>query len=402
MNLNTPPKNPIVRYGILLGLYWMTFNTMLTFANMLYKHHGLTNYEIGIAGTCVALSNVIAQPIWGLICDRMPRIKKVFCIGLIGAMLGTSIQLFNESSGWLIVLSMCLVNFCYMPLFSMLDAWINRMNANGMKINYGPTRAFGSVGGAVASLVFGVLIDQLGVGIIAPCFIALSLVLLIYMLTLYEPPAVVAHSKKDAKNVEDTFWFIFKKLLKNKQYLILVFTYMLSYIGLSCVITFSSVKIADLGGGFFETGIVFFICAMCEIVFLVFFPKISKYIRPQGIIMIGFFFVTFRIITLALAGSVPQIWLAAVLHGPSYGIMIGGVVAYMSAVVDRKSLFTAQTCFAAAWGIGQIIGNYIGGLLSSAYSIDTMFYIMSSLSAAAFVLMAVNFLTLHRKSKQEV
>jgi hypothetical protein len=62
--MKTPPKNTTVAYGLMIGLYWLTFNSMLSFANMLYKAHNFSNYQIGLAGTCTAISNVIAQPTW--------------------------------------------------------------------------------------------------------------------------------------------------------------------------------------------------------------------------------------------------------------------------------------------------------------------------------------------------
>ena len=396
--VHNPPQNPVFRYGILIGIYWLTYNTMLLFANMLYKSNGLGNYEIGIASTCTALSNVLAQPIWGLICDRMPKIKKVFAIGLVGAMLATTLQFINTGGEWLIVLSMCLVNFCYFPMSSLLDAWINRMNANGMSINYGPARAFGSVGGVIASLLFGFLIDRFGVIIMAPCFIFCCVVLLVYVFSLYEPKAEIAARKKNVDTEGETFQAVLKKLVTNKQYLFLIFTYMLSYAALSGVNTFLSVKVTDLGGGFLEFGTISAITAGCEIIFLVFLPRITRFIRPQGIIMIGFFFVTIRIVGLSFANSLPMIWLVSTLHGPSYGIMIGGVVAYLSAVVDHKSLFSAQTGFAAASGIGQILGSYLGGILSSAYSVDTMILMMAVLPAVSFTVMAFNFFTVRREN----
>jgi len=398
----SPPKNPVMRYGFLIGLYWFTFNTMLVFANMLYQSQGFSNYELGIASTCTALSNVVAQPLWGTVCDRMPRIRKVIVLGLLCAMLATLIRFIGSGGRWMIVLSMCLVNFCFLPMSSLIDAWINRMNANGMRINYGPTRSCGSVGGMLGSLIFGVLVDHFGIVIMVPAFILCSIALILYVFTLYEPTAVIAAKKKTAGQDEETFGEVLKKLLRNRQYLILVFTYMFCMAALNSANTFLSVKVADLGGGFWEFGTINAITAGCEIIFLVFLPKITRRIRPQGIMAIGFFFVMVRVICLALANSMPAIQLVSMLHGPSIGMMIGGVVTYLSAVVDRKSYFTAQTGFAALSGTGQILGGYFGGVISSYVSVNSMILIMSILPAIGFAVMGLNFLSVRKRDRERV
>lgn len=398
----SPPKNPVIRYGSLIGLYWFTYNTMLIFANMLYQSEGFSNYELGIASTCTALSNVVAQPLWGTVCDRMPRIRKVIALGLFCAMLATLIRFIDTGSKWMIVLSMCLVNFCFLPMSSLIDAWINRMNANGMHINYGPTRSCGSVGGMVGSLIFGILVDRFGIVVMVPSFLLCSAALIAYVFTLYEPTAVIAAKAKQASADEETFGQVLKKLLKNRQYLILIFTYMFCMAALNSANTFLSVKISDLGGGFWEFGTINAITAGCEIVFLVFLPKITRRIRPQGIMAIGFFFVMVRVICLALANSIPTIQLVSMLHGPSIGMMIGGVVTYLSAVVDRKSYFTAQTGFAALSGTGQILGGYFGGVIATYVPVNTMILMMAVLPAIGFSVMGLNFLAVRKRDVERV
>ncbi len=391
---------PTFRYGILIGWYWLTFNTMLNFSTMLFNSYGMTSYEVGLASACTSVANVVAQPIWGLVCDRMPRIRRVYCIGLIGAMAAVLLRYADTGNKWLLVASTCLVYFCFMPLSSMQDAWINRMNANGMAIRYPVARSFGSMGGVVGSLVFGILADRFGVVIMAPTFLLFAAVLILYVHTLTEPRAVIAEKTARAGRQEDSFRYVLRQLLVNRQYLILLFAYTLSSAGLNALHTFLSVKITRLGGGFAQFGTMSAITASCEIVFLMLFPKIRRRVRPQGIMAIGFFFTLVRILCVSRAATIPQIFLIALLHGPSGGILIGGAVAYLSEVVDRKVLFTAQTCMAAMLGIGSIAGNYVGGLLTVRFPLDTVILLLGILPLTAFAAMGCNFLRLHRADKR--
>ena len=83
-------------------------------------------------------------------------------------------------------------------------------------------------------------------------------------------------------------------------------------------------------------------------------------------------------------------------------MLIGGVVTYLSAVVDRKSYFTAQTGFAALSGTGQILGSYIGGIIATYVSVNTMILMMSVLPAIGFAVMGLNFLAVRNRDRERV
>ena len=83
---------------MLQGMYWMAQCTILQFAVMLYNSRGYDKFSIGIATMLVALTNVLAQPLWGIMCDRKPKIKKLFLTGLLIAMGASLILPFSENS----------------------------------------------------------------------------------------------------------------------------------------------------------------------------------------------------------------------------------------------------------------------------------------------------------------
>jgi hypothetical protein len=170
----------------------------------------------------------------------------------------------------------------------------------------------------------------------------------------------------------------------------------LSSAGLTSAITFLSVKVSDLGGGFLEFGTIFAISAACEVIFLLFLKNFLRFIRPQGIIMIGFFFVTVRVVCLSLTRTIPQIWLVSLLNGtvlrhPCWGG--GGLSVGGGRITSRCS--TAQTGYAAANGWGGILGQlHRRHRLSPVYSVNTMMLMSRFLPGIAFLIMAVKFITL--------
>lgn len=389
-----------LKYGMLQGMYWMTQCTMLQFAVMLYNSRGYDKFTIGIATMLVALTNVLAQPLWGLMCDRKPKIKKVFLAGLLVAMGASLILPFSENSVGLTIFAMMVIGFMYQPLAQVVDAWIIRMNANGYHINYGVVRSFGSMGYAVTAFLYGILLDTFGMWLMTPTFLVCCLIFCFVVLKTKEPDAVIAKKKSEVAEGEDSFSDILKKLVRNKQYLILVLTFMFMTIGMSAAHTFMSVKLTELGGGNMQYGLVTTVMSSCEMCFLLMMSKFGGRFRPAALMMVGYGAIIVKITMMGLATNIPMLVVANMFHGPAYGVMLGAVVMYIQRVVDHRSLFTAQTGYGACMGLGNILGSFLGGTISTAVGVSNMMFIMLILPAISFLVMGANNLYLRRREQR--
>ena len=195
---------------------------------------------------------------------------------------------------------------------------------------------------------------------------------------------------------EESFSDILKKLIRNKQYLILILSFLLMTTGMSAGHTFMSVKLTELGGGNMEYGLVMTVMSGCEMCVLLLMSKYAGRFRPAALMAVGYLSIIVKMLLLAFAGNIPMIVAAHIFHGPAYGIMLGAVVMYIQSVVDHRSLFTAQTGYGACMGLGNILGSFLGGVISTAVGIDNMIFIMVSLPIVSFCVMAANNLYLKR------
>ncbi len=391
-----------VKYGMLQGMYWMAQCTILQFAVMLYNSRGYDKFTIGIATMLVALTNVLAQPLWGVFCDRKPKIKKFFMGGLLIAMAGSLILPFSEDSVALTIFAMMVIGFMYQPLAQVVDAWIVRMNANGYHINYAAVRSFGSMGYAFTAMGYGLLLDAFGMWLMTPTFLLCCVVFCLVVFKTKEPEAVVARRKSEVQEGEESFSDILKKLIRNKQYLILVLTFLLMTTGMSAGHTFMSVKLTELGGGNLQYGLMMTVMSGCEMCFLLLMSKYGSRFRPAALMAVGYLAIIVKMFLLGAAWNIPMIVVAHIFHGPAYGIMLGAVVMYIQRVVDHRSLFTAQTGYGACMGLGNIFGSFLGGVISSAIGIDPMIFLMISLPAVSFLVMAANNLYCKRREQRMV
>ena len=124
-----------LKYGLLQGMFWMMNCVMFPFIVQIYRDYGYDEMLIGVIAMCASGVNVLSQPIWGKICDRSPKIKKIFIIALLAGIVGSLILPLGRIGPAITVVSVLILNASVMPLSGIIDAWILRMNASGYRID---------------------------------------------------------------------------------------------------------------------------------------------------------------------------------------------------------------------------------------------------------------------------
>jgi PPP family 3-phenylpropionic acid transporter len=183
----------------LQALYWMIFCPVYSFSSVFLLFRHFSNQQIG---WIIAIGNIVAvvlQPLLGTLIDRYRRVSlKLVLIVLSVLDLILLVVLLNSALGltWLAVIYVGVIALLItmQPLVTSLT--FEHINA-GRNINFGVTRAAGSVGFAMLSTLLGFWVVRTSPGIIP----YLSAVLILwYLLLLFTYPRVKrpAHAHKAA------------------------------------------------------------------------------------------------------------------------------------------------------------------------------------------------------------
>jgi PPP family 3-phenylpropionic acid transporter len=365
------------KLSLMQGLYWAANCIAFSFLVPLFRTWGYSDFEIGVLTMLMALSSTIAQPLWGMYCDKQGHLKAVF----ISQMLLGSLFIFFLPLGEHHWLSAALIVICLsaaiQPMANLVDVWTIKLINEGEHVNYSWTRSFGSIFFAVGAVIFGVMLDDLGDWIRIPIFVGLTILLVLLAINLRKP----AQPIRMKVNAESQLQSI-RLLLKNKQYVGLVLSVFLLNVGGCVSIVFYPLLISDLGGNNSDLGLGWFVMAMSEVpVFMLFGWLLRKVAKVNVLLIVGMSFYGIKTALIAIAPNVAWAIGLQSLEALSFALYLPAVIYYINEIVDRKALVTAQMLLASVYGgLGPIAGNFLGGLLSEHYGVSTMMLLMSTFS----------------------
>lgn len=376
------------RYGLLQGFYWAAFCVVFSFYIPLFESFGYDTFTCGVIAMCSTAALALAQPLWGVLCDRSKKIKPILAAALLCGIAGSVLLRYSGKSVFNTVIAVVVLSSTTQSLMYIFDTWSIRLKIDGAKISFGLTRSFGSAFYATTAALFGAALDRFGMGIMTPVFIVLSLIVIALILTIREPSARNAHPRQEDN---DSFATGVKKLLKNRAYLSLLLAVFFVFFGSSGSMLFLSVRISDLGGGNGDYGLALFIMAMSEVPALLSYKKLAPRFSNYSLLCISMFFMVLKISAVALS---PRVWMIVALmtlQAPSYGIYLSSIANYVPEIVERRTVFTAQTVIAAiVSGLAGICSNLFMGAAATAIGLRPALCLMIAFPAVGLLIFCLS------------
>lgn len=164
---------PEFRATLYYFIQYMSGAVVTVYGGIWFAEKGLTAGEIGILNALPVLIMLALNVIVGRIADRAGDWRTVIVIG--GVLAGIlPIALFFVSGFWGILIVWTLLSLPAAAVGPVMDAATIRMTRR-RGTQFGPIRAWGTVGYMVMLIVVGFVINWLGGGIFLPMFVGLSL-----------------------------------------------------------------------------------------------------------------------------------------------------------------------------------------------------------------------------------
>jgi MFS family permease len=355
----------VLQISFLEAAFWAAFAVYSPFLTYFLKSKGYSNTTIGTITAINSIIVVFAQPLWGMISDKLQSIRRVFIICMCtAAILLQPLPLIRT-----VLLTGCLLaveTFFESPLGPLLDSWvIGTVKPEG--VFYGHVRFLGSLSYAIVVLIFGVVISKFGTNIIFITF-AFGTALNIYIASRIKTDTPVAALKfKDLK---------VGRLLSNYHYLTFLLFAIIIYVPARTYFIFLPTLIESVSGNSSHIGIYTMVSALSEIpVFLFGKNFMSKY-KPVKLILASAALHILRSVLYSLASSPIHMILVAPIHGFSVSLFLSGMVYYIDSITPselRSTSFTIATSIYS--GISGIIGSYGGGYIIDTFGLNTVYAI---------------------------
>lgn len=347
---------------------------MSTFAPKFYGDIGLSDGNIGVISSVLALVGLFAQPVWGMLADRSRYKRTVIAVALVCAG-GMCFLVLPASASFVPLLAVLLLeNTFFLPAIPVGNAiCIEYTSEHGH--NFGPVRMMGTVGYQVGILATGFVLTRSLRGL----YPAMGAMLLVTAASAMLLPKVRGHQHSSERVSYASFF-------RDRQLLLLFAVTFLANIGHQFNLAFFSKHLGDLGLGNTVTGIINTLSVILEIPFLLVADRITKRLSIWNWMIIGLLIGTVRFALLSVLRSPVAIVLAQMLSISHLACFEFIPFMYLGRVTRRELQASAQSLYQMiSFGIARIVGALLGGFIADATGIPFVYALWGGLMLATAI-----------------
>lgn len=387
MNIRLAGKSNGVVTIFVQILYWMLFCTVYSYSTFYLKQAGHKSGSIGVIIAIASILSITIQPFLGSFADKggPKQLKRIIIsILLLGASLMMITGVFNQIR-WLMTVLYLMTITLVVTLQPLINAFVMTRIIESKHLNFGITRAFGSLSFAVQSSLLGVLIGLFSAQVVP--FMGVVIFLLcafsVLILQVDDKSHLALRHTDDVKLKQDAF---FKKYP----------TFIMILLGVSLFYAFHTMAniyliqiVQNVNGNELQFGRALTIAAMSELpVMLGFGFLLRKFDCSKLFILSGVFFFI-KSILMAFATNISILYVAQGFQLLSFALYVPASVSYIH---DRMSEFDkvkGQSHLVASTTFGGVIGSIGGGFVIERFGVHEMLLSGVLLAGLGMVLLGI-------------
>ena len=368
-------------YFLISLIYFLIFISnalFLSFFQIFLASKGFNESKIGIISSITPLLCIIANPLCSLIGKNNKRIRYLLlALSVLEAIVILLVYKVNEFS--LLILVMCLVAIIDPPLFVILDSYTSSLVKEN-ELNFSYIRIVGTFSYALGTFISGLIIENFGYSLL---FISASILMII--------SSIVILFLKENKNNEEREKGDFKRLLSNKNFLIIgiYFIFILSFasLGDTYISIYLTNELSLKESGF---GLVSSLWVVIELLVVLILNKFNIKNEKLLLIIMGISYLS-RLLFMGLEVSLPLAIFGALLRGVGMGINIYLYVPLIIKLVKGSNISSALLLIALFKSILSTVFISISGFFIESNGYSMIFIIWSILFI--FVILGYHFIS---------
>lgn len=365
-------KNLTLRYSLHQAAYWAAIGGVVTFAATYLLSKGYTAAQTGIILFCANIASFFLQPVVASFADRARR-NVIPAIMLLLSLLS--------------VVCFLAVRFLPLPVFLFaviysagvlfLDMQVPLLNSlsvyytsRSWVLNYGLGRGVGGFGYALATLMYGNIMEDFGVDIMLIVAVALIAIFSAIAVTYPKEDSVSAPAGTEStgtSSLPEFFrrnrWYCFSLfgVLFLAMFHVMIENYLIEILG-------------RLGGDSSNVGTALFIATLTELPVMMVFAAIHRKLGSYRILIISGVSFVLKAVLLILAKSVIAVYFIQILQVVTYVPLSTVQMFYASECTDRKDMIKGQSLITAFFTLGCAVGNLFGGSVLTRFGVPALLY----------------------------
>ncbi|SFF83810.1 MFS transporter, PPP family, 3-phenylpropionic acid transporter [Planifilum fulgidum] len=336
----------------------------------------LSGSQIGTLVSIGPIVMVIAQPVWGLICDWTGRARTVLVTALLATGgIGLGFLFFDEYLPLLAAASsLALFQGAIIPISDTLT--VNY--AMRHRLDYGSFRLWGAIGFAAAGFAMGWLAERFG----------LSVIFYGFALTLWLGAASARRMPGDRISMRMDLRSGLSRLIRLPRFALFLLATFLVFGPIFANNTYMGLLFQSSGATVAGVGLGFLLAAGSEVPFM----KIAgNWIRRRGALAVTLFAAGISALRWLFYFFEPDIlwlYLTSVVQGLSTGLFIPAALIYVRNLAPEEAKTTAVSLYTAAGtGLGNWFCTLLGGWILETFDIFTTYLFFGILTAVGAMIL---------------
>jgi PPP family 3-phenylpropionic acid transporter len=365
-----------VQVQVLFVLFGLVIAAFFPYLAPYLRSRGLGPEGIGTVLSLMAVTRIVANPVWGHLADTVLGRRAMLRIGFAGAAAAASLLAVVPDGLLPVAAAAALLGAVATAVGPNLDAIALAHLGQDRAHRYGFVRAWESLSYAAATLAFGLVLDRAGVRWAMPIYAAGCLVVLAWsgVLDRVPPAREEGHGRLGAVGT----------VLRSGRYRAFLLVSLLLWTGFAAAWNFFALRIQDRDGDLATVGVGLALGGAVEVPVMLASSRLAarfglRAVYLAGATSYGSGFLLWGLLTDPLLLS-----LSAALDGLGFGLLFTSEVAIVGRLVRPALHATGLSLVGTvAFGVGQIVGSLLGGLLYARLGSASVYAAASGLAWAA-------------------
>jgi PPP family 3-phenylpropionic acid transporter len=322
------------------------------FAAIYYRSLDFTSVQVGILAAMPAIALSLTAAMWGAVADTLAAHRLILRTALgLGALLAL---LSSRADGfWLMFLGITLLSFSTVPLRSLMDHFAVLI---GDRVGrpFGRIRLWGAFGYTTFALTLGRLMNE---QVTSFFLVAYSISLLLTLTATFALPQLPAqHRRPMLEGVGE--------LVRNRRLMLVLLVAFAQSVAAFMIVASLGYHITSMGGNASQVGVAFAVAAISELPVFLIGAWLYRRVGPDRLIAIIVLLYAVRMLLLAVVDSSGGVIALQAMHGLTFGgFLVVCIPRAHQLAVGRHPATVQALLTMAAFGLGNVVGSFLGGAL---------------------------------------
>ncbi len=362
--------------GGFIALY-LAIGALSPYLPVYYDSLGLPLDAIGLLVALYAGAAMVGAPAWGATADRFGSARPIMAIAAGLAAMAAAV-LGIADGVLLIAISAVALALAMSGVMPILDARALEIVA-ARRGQYATLRVWGSASFIVGVIATGWVTAQIGIGgmylVLIPALAATA----IFGFGIRSQPTIATLSRLAT----------IRSVMTQPSLVLFLSVVLLTWTSSTTINAFFSIHLVETGAPQWLIGVAWALGATVEIPLMLGFGRLIDAAGLPRLLLAGAALFVLRALAVVVTGDPLVVALSMLLHGGAFALFLVGGVMYVARLAPPGTAATAQGVLTATvFGLAQIVGPGIGGLLAGSLGLRATFMIAGVGSVIALTMLA--------------